>query len=183
MQVLNIHERELNASIARVGELIDSLATQADRLWPVHSWPRMQFDRPLGVGASGGHGPIRYKVEAYEPCRFIKFRFTGPRGFDGYHAFDLSTMPGDRVKLRHTVKMNTRGLALISWPLVFEPMHNALIEDALATAEASLGLLPTMQDWSPWVRFLRWLVTGGKAGPQVIPKTVIQQNPPSVSSS
>ena len=180
MQVLNIHERELDAPIARAGELIDSLAARNDRLWPGHSWPRMQLDRPLGAGASGGHGPIRYAVEAYKPGRFIKFRFTGPGGFDGYHAFDLSALSDLHVKLRHTVKMNTHGLALISWPLVFGPLHDALLEDALATAQASLGLPPTMQAWTPWVRFLRWLATGGKAGPQVMPKILTQQHPPAV---
>jgi hypothetical protein len=27
----------------------------------------MTLDRPLGVGARGGHGDIRYSVIAYEP--------------------------------------------------------------------------------------------------------------------
>ena len=59
MKVLNIHERELEADAARIGALINSLASKEDRLWPKHVWPRMEFDRPLGVGANGGHGPVR----------------------------------------------------------------------------------------------------------------------------
>ncbi|UNO43730.1 DUF2867 domain-containing protein [Streptomyces sp. MST-110588] len=38
----------------------------------------MRFDRPLGVGAYGGHGPVRYRVSAYDPGRRIRFDFTSP---------------------------------------------------------------------------------------------------------
>jgi len=65
MEVLNVHERELEADPIQIGALIDSLASREDRLWPKHVWPRMEFDRSLGVGAKGGHGPIRYFVEEY----------------------------------------------------------------------------------------------------------------------
>jgi hypothetical protein len=173
MKVLNVHERELETTIDRVGGLIDSLTSQRDRLWPRQSWPAMKFDRPLGAGARGGHGPIRYDVQEYSPGLYIKFHFTGPKGFDGYHAFDIITVSDRSVKLRHTVKMETRGLARLSWPLVFEPMHDALLEDALATAQASLGLSPTIYRWTPWVRFLRWLLSGGKARPQSIPEVIL----------
>ena len=44
MKVINIHERELGANYEQVGALIDSLASEDDRLWPGHSWPRMKFD-------------------------------------------------------------------------------------------------------------------------------------------
>lgn len=47
MRVENIHERALNAPVEKVGELIDSLASANDLLWPVDRWPAMQFDRPL----------------------------------------------------------------------------------------------------------------------------------------
>jgi hypothetical protein len=89
MEVLNIHERAFDAESAKVGSLIDSLSSEDDRLWPRHIWPRMKFDRPLCVGAKGGHGPIRYFVEQYIPGKSIKFRFTGPKGFDGCHTFEL----------------------------------------------------------------------------------------------
>jgi hypothetical protein len=54
MQVLNVHERELQVGSAEVGALLDSLASENDRLWPRACWPAMRFDRPLGVGAVGG---------------------------------------------------------------------------------------------------------------------------------
>ena len=77
MQVLNVHECELEADPMLIGALIDSLASKEDRLWPKHVWPRMEFDRSLSVGAKGGHGPIRYFVEDYIPGKSIKFRLTG----------------------------------------------------------------------------------------------------------
>ena len=169
MKVLNIHERMLNASPAEVGSLIDSLASDNDLLWPKHSWPRMEFDRPLSIDATGGHGPIRYFVEAYTPGQSIRFRFIGPKGFDGFHSYDVIPA-GDKTTLRHTLEMQARWLVVISWPLVFYPMHNALIEDSLACAEASLGLAPTIRPWSPWVRLLRWALSGDKASKQIAPK-------------
>jgi hypothetical protein len=167
MRVLNIHEREFHVAPKRVGALIDSLSSETDALWPNHLWPRMTFDRPLGIGAIGGHGPIRYAVEEYVPGRFIKFRFTGPKGFNGYHSYEAVRTARQSVVLRHTVKMATHGPALLSWPLVFRPLHDALIEDSLATAQASLGQTPRMKQWSLWVRFLRWLMSGGKAHRQL----------------
>lgn len=168
MKVVNVHQRELQATSEKVGALMDSLASKGDALWPKQSWPRMEFDRPLGMGATGGHGPIRYFVEEYHPGRSIKFRFTGPKGFDGFHGYEVLPT-GESVVLRHTLRMDTRGLAVVSWPLVFRPMHDALIEDSLTTAEVSLGLPPRVRVWSPWVRLLRWLVSGGKARAQVVP--------------
>lgn len=173
MQVLNMHERELEADPIQIGVLIDSLASKEDRLWPKHIWPQMKFDRSLCVGAKGGHGPIRYFVEAYTPGKTIKFRFTGPKGFDGFHRYDIVDDPKHAVGLRHTLKMNTYGLARLSWPLLYRPLHDALIEDSLATAQTSLGLTPKIKAWSPWVKMLRWLVSGGKARVQLIPNKAI----------
>lgn len=171
MEILNIHERELEMDPVRIGALIDSLSSKEDRLWPRHVWPRMAFDRPLGVGATGGHGPIRYFVEEYTPGQSIRFRFTGPKGFDGFHGFEIVSDPEQRVTLRHTLKMSAHGRALLSWPLVFRPMHDALIEDSLAVAQASLGLAPTIQAWSLWVKILRCVVSGGRARPQATPSS------------
>jgi hypothetical protein len=63
----------------------------------------MRFDRPLAVGAIGGHGPIRYVVEAYDPGAMIRFRFTRPAGFDGVHGFTVVTRD-EGVVLRHDLK-------------------------------------------------------------------------------
>ena len=169
VKVLNIHERALPESPQRVSTLIDALSSPEDALWPNQSWPRMTFDRPLRVGADGGHGPIRYFVEAYIPGQRIRFRFSGPRGFDGHHEFAIVGSSAKSCVLRHTLEMITRGPALVSWPFVFRPLHNALIEDSLAVAQASLGHTPRVQPWPARVRILRWLASRGRAPAQVTP--------------
>ena len=169
MKVVNVHERELDASPEEVGALIDSLASPRDALWPRDIWPPMRFDRPLGVGASGGHGPVRYSVEDYVPGESIRFRFHRPTGFRGTHAFEVIEGASGRPVLRHTVKMNTAGSARVTWPLAFGPLHDGLLEDSLARAEAAVGMPPTVRSWSPWVRFLRWALTGGRARKQITP--------------
>jgi len=150
------------------------LALRATHFGHTSPWPKMQFDQPLRIGARGGHGPIRYFVEAYVPGQSLRFRFTGPKGFDGYHGYEI-VKAFDSTVLRHTVQMTTRGLAVLSWPLLFSPLHDALIEDSLATARASLGQPPNSRPWSPWVRFLRWVVSGGKARSQVTPHPPFHQ--------
>jgi hypothetical protein len=169
MDVLNVHERKLNATRSAVGGLLDSLSSDDDRLWPRQVWPQMKFDRALGVGAAGGHGPIRYYVEAYSPGESVRFRFVGPAGFHGYHGFEIVNVTDRVVALRHVLQMRASGIARLSWPLVFRPLHDALIEDCLATAEASLGSSPRFEKWSPWVRMLRWVLSRGTAPRQKVP--------------
>lgn len=166
MKVNNVHERKLKTSPDKVGTLIDSLASDNDLLWPKDSWPRMKFDLPIGIGATGGHGPIRYSIETYHPGRSIRFRFFGPKGFDGFHSYTILPMSDGEVVLRHQLEMKTHGPALLTWPLVFQPLHDALIEDSLTRAEVSLGLPPTINPWSSWVKLLRWIMSGGKARKQ-----------------
>ena len=98
----------------------------------------------------------------------MRFRFTGPRGFDGYHEYQLIAAQSGCV-LRHTLRMRAHGPALISWPLVFRPLHDALIEDSLAQAQAALGERPQVRRWSMWVRLLRWLMSHGRARRQAAP--------------
>jgi hypothetical protein len=139
----------------------------------------MEFDRRLSLGARGGHGPIRYFVEEYVPEECIKFRFTGPKGFDGFHGYERTKTSASTVVLHHTLEMTTHGRAILSWPAVYRPMHDALIEDSLATAAASLGLAPRIHPWSLWVRFLRWVVSHGKARAQMMPNQRLQGTPAS----
>jgi hypothetical protein len=171
MHVVNIHQRSFPRPAAEVGRLLDTLASDHDALWPRSMWPAMHFDRPLGVGADGGHGPVRYVVIEYDPGRRVRFRFTGPRGFNGHHEMQVLSDGGNTV-LRHTIDVNTEGPALLTWPLAIRHLHDALLEDAFATAEVSLGLAPTVVPWSPWVKFLRWAMFGGKARPQRIASPV-----------
>jgi hypothetical protein len=65
--------------------------------------------------------------------------------------------------------MTTRGPAVFSWPIAFRYLHDALLEDLLALAQASLGLPPQVRKWSAWVKLLRWVVSRGTAHAQVTP--------------
>ncbi|MET9961788.1 SRPBCC family protein [Streptomyces sp. NPDC006326] len=159
MGVYNVHERRLAADGSRVGALLDSLSSGAkDRLWPVGGWPPMEFDGPLAVGAKGGHGPVRYTVAAYVPGTWVRFAFTGPRGFHGFHEFAvLPDGPGHTV-LRHTLAMDARGPARLTWPLSWRPLHDACLEDSLDRAEqACTGTPARPARWSPYVRALHAL--------------------------
>lgn len=163
MHVINVHERELNASLEEAGVLIDRLASSDDLLWPFDRWPAMRFDRPLSVGAVGGHGPIRYVIEAYEPGRSIRFRFTKPDGFIGTHRLQLDELPTGRVALSHVIEMKTEGSAGFKWCFAIKSLHDALLEDALDRAEAYFDGKPRRRNWSPWVRFLRWTKGRGRS--------------------
>ncbi|MBV9843953.1 MAG: SRPBCC family protein [Kutzneria sp.] len=166
MAVLNVHERTFPVPPDTVGRLIDSVAGPDDRLSPTPDWPPILFDRPLGVGAVGGHGPIRYTVEAYVPGRWIRFAFTAPAGFHGFHEFTAHDEAGVTT-LRHTLAMRTRGSARLSWPLAFRWLHDAMLEDSLDRAEQVLtGTVASKTRWSRRVRLLRRLV-GRLMPPQV----------------
>jgi hypothetical protein len=156
VRVVNIHERILDASAERVGQLIDSLASADDRLWPHDRWPAMCFDRPLGVGAVGGHGPIGYVVESYAPGRGVRFLFTKPEGFVGIHRFETEPIGPTKTKLRHVIDMQTNGKAALAWAIAIRPLHDALLEDLLDRAERATGAKPPARKWSRWVRVIRW---------------------------
>ncbi|MFD9908328.1 SRPBCC family protein [Streptomyces sp. NPDC059063] len=163
MAVLNVHERLLPAKPSEVGALIDALATADDPLWPRADWPPMELDRGLAPGSRGGHGPVRYTVAAHAPQQWVRFTFTGPRGFDGFHEYSVHPVDGDdgSAVLRHTLAMRARGAARLTWPLAFRSFHDACLEDSLDRAESALtGTVARPARWSPYVRFLRRITPG-----------------------
>jgi hypothetical protein len=153
--VRNVHERRFAAPAEQVGALLDTLASPGDRLWPSLLWPPMRFDRPLQIGAIGGHGPVRYQVDAYEPGRSVRFALRAPRGFDGFHGFEVIPAGARGTKLRHVLEMNARGRAMLTWPAIVRPLHDALVEDCLDNAAFALGETTRSRNWSLWVRILR----------------------------
>jgi len=167
MRIKNVHERPLPMDEAAAAALLDSISSDDDRLWPARDWPAMRFDRPLAVGAKGGHGPIRYEVVKYEPGRRVVFAFDprGPetRGFDGTHTFELIAERG-RVRLRHAIDMETSLGAALRWYLVIEPLHDALVEDAFDRAEGV-----KRGKWSWRVRALRWWMKRSHTEPRERP--------------
>ncbi|HEX9111676.1 MAG TPA: hypothetical protein VF845_09375, partial [Terriglobales bacterium] len=87
----------------------------------------------------------------------VRFRFTAPRGFAGYHEFSVVGSAPLGCRLSHILKMEVTGPALLSWPLIFRPVHDALIEDSLTKAQRSLGESAEAKGWSLRVRTLRWM--------------------------
>lgn len=155
MRIHNVHQRAYPVSPEAAGRLLDGLSSRPDPLWPEGPWPPMRFDRPLGPGADGGHGPIRYRVEEHEPGRRATFRFSGPAGLTGTHEWAVAEAPSG-CTLRHTIEGHATGRMVLAWPLVFRPLHDALIEDALDKAEQALtGAVARPRSWSWWVRLLR----------------------------
>lgn len=112
--IVNTHERTLLASVQEVRQLMASLSSSEDRLWPRQWWPAMTFDRPLSEGAVGGHGPIRYSIESYSPDESIVFRFSAPRGFHGTHAYYIEPVDESYTRLRHVLEMRITGPALLT---------------------------------------------------------------------
>jgi hypothetical protein len=50
-------------------------------------------------------------------------------------------------------------------------LADALIEDSLALAQASVGLAPAVRPWSTWVKFLRWVLSGSTVRRQHVPSS------------
>jgi hypothetical protein len=74
--------------------------------------------------------------------------------FRGWHEFAVLEA-GEGSDLRHTLVIYSQRWARLTWPVLFRPLHDALLEDALDRAERSLGMEPAGAQWSPWVRALR----------------------------
>lgn len=166
MRVRSLHRRRLPAPPERVGALLDTLASDDDRLWPHERWPPMRFDRPLGAGADGGHAFVRYTVAGYEPGRSVEFRIHGPQGFSGRHGFHVHP-DEDGAVLTHWIEAEARGRFIASWLLAVRPLHDALVEDALDKAERAVtGRLDAPARWSRWVHLLRRLGARRRRGAQ-----------------
>jgi hypothetical protein len=141
-----------------VGRAIDNLAGPDDFLWPRHMWPKMELNAPLGEGASGGHGFVRYSVVEYVPGKRVVFRFDESgvlSGIDGRHYFEVVPRRNN-VILRHVVEGEYGFTDWLLWHLVIGPCHDALLEDGLDLAENTLTGSSKKSLWSPWVRIARW---------------------------
>ena len=152
----NVHQRTMLASASARAELIDGLASTKDALWPGDRWPQMYFDRPLMVGAIGGHGDIRYTVESYEPGCSITFRFDPSIGLTGTHSFVAVDLGDGRMELTHRLDGEASGAMRLAWPLAIRWMHDAVVEDAFDNAEAVAAQRPVQRrPFTRRVRFLR----------------------------
>ena len=154
MRIDSIHTRELLVPAEKLGELLDGLAGPDDKLWPIARWPHdsIELDRPLGVGARGGHGSMRYTVVAYEPGRLITFEFEPGSGLRGHHGLEIEPVGNGRARMRHVLDVEVDGIYRLLRP-VFLAMHDALVEDILDKAElATTGRLARPARWPRWLR-------------------------------
>lgn len=154
----NVHCRTIPVPADRVGGLLDRLATVDDALWPSPAWAAMRLDRPLGVGARGGHGPIRYEVVAHDPGRRVRFAFDPQVGIVGWHEARVVDVDANQCRLVHEIRATARGAMVLLWPTVVRRLHDALVEDLLDNAElATTGRVAHPAVWSRPVRVLHAL--------------------------
>jgi len=154
MKVVNIHHREINQPKSEVARLFKTLATENDLMLATDKWSPMKLDNGFEIGSKGGHGLIKYFVTDYQPDNSITFQFD-LKGFDGFHKFELFELEQNETQLKHTVDMNTTGIATLKWALAVRYLHDAYIEDALDTVENHFTQDKKRSEWSWWVRTLR----------------------------
>ncbi|MGP3952653.1 DUF2867 domain-containing protein [Streptomyces sp. 7N604] len=155
--VRNVHERTIEAPAETVGALLDQLSSPLDPLFPTPAWPPMRFDRPLGVGATGGHGFVRYAVAAYEPGRRVRFAFGPP--MNGHHGIAVEPLGPGRCRVRHTLEAEQRPTLWVGWALAVRWMHDTVVEEIFDNVErVATGAVRRPVRWSPWVRLLNRLV-------------------------
>ena len=153
MKMSNVHERTIAAPAARVGALLDTLASADDKFWPHENWPRVKFDLPLQVGVTGGHGTGPYTVSSYTPGHHIRFEFGGGR--QGYHEFTLEEVDDMTCLLRHVTEGKLTFKSAWQWYFLIRPLHDALIEDLLDKVESQVAKVEHPQIWSSRVQKLR----------------------------
>lgn len=157
MKVLNIHQRTINQSRVKVLEIVRTLATKNDKVWPKAYWPKMYLDNGLQVGSKGGHGFIKYSVTATENYN-VEFTFSNPKGFIGFHGFYINETSEGLTNITHVIDMKTKGLDTFMWIFVIRWLHDALIEDALDKIENQFSKEKSKGNWNPWVRILRFII-------------------------
>ncbi|WP_171172169.1 DUF2867 domain-containing protein [Streptomyces sp. I05A-00742] len=141
------HERVVEASAATVGALIERLSADDDPLFPTPAWPPMRFDRPLGPGADGGHGPVRR----------VAFAFTPPS--NGGHELTVRPLPDGRCLVRHTLHQRRNTAERLMWNLVIRPLHDTVVAELLDNLQlAATGAPPEPTRWTPRVRLLNRLL-------------------------
>jgi hypothetical protein len=168
--IRNAHQREIDAPAELIGHALDGLGRPGDLLWPSPQWLPMELDRPVSVGASGGHGPVRYEVVEHEPGRRVRFEMRPTVGLHGYHELMVEPLGERRCSVRHEVVGHASGSMRFVWPLAVRPLHDAVVEDLLDNGERiGTGGVASPAHWSWWVRCLRRLSEFPKPCPVAVP--------------
>ncbi|WP_264529106.1 hypothetical protein [Flavobacterium sp. N502540] len=155
MKVINLHTRIINQPKHKIEELFRTLSSGNDMMLATDKWPPMRLDNGLSIGSKGGHGPIRYTVQDYEPDHYIQFQFTTPKGFNGFHKFEITELDVHVTELKHSIDMNTTGLATLKWVFAIRWLHDSYIEDAFDKVENHFTNGTKNSKWTIWVKFLR----------------------------
>ncbi len=155
MKVTNIHKRVITQPKANIAELFKTLSSENDMMLATDKWSPMILDNGLSVGSKGGHGPIKYTVKDFKPDNFIQFEFTEPKGFNGFHKFEISELNNNSTELKHIIDMNTEGLATLKWTFAIRWLHDAYIEDAFDKVENHFTTDKKNSEWTIWVKLLR----------------------------
>ncbi|MEU5211548.1 DUF2867 domain-containing protein [Streptomyces sp. NPDC020742] len=137
--VREVHTRTVPAPAETVGALLDRLGADDDPLFPTPAWPAMRFDRPLAVGADGGHGPMRYRVSVHEPGRRVRFDFPDGRG---WHEVAVYPDGPDRCRVEHVLHSRQTLLTSLVWHLAIGSGHATVVEELLDNAERAAGGTP-----------------------------------------
>lgn len=154
MRITNVHERTIAVPADRLGELLNTLASDNDMFWPHENWSPIRFDRLLQVGATGGHGTGPYTITSYTPGRHIRFDFAGG-GRYGFHEFEIRPLVGGSSLLRHVLDAQLPVRALYTWYVKIRPLHDAVLEDLFDKVEGQVGRVARPQVWSARVIRLR----------------------------
>lgn len=159
MQVLNTHIRIIDIPTEEIVSIFETLSTKNDKVWPLEKWPAMKFNEGIQTGAKGGHGPIKYSVEIYNPRKIIQFRFSRPKGFVGIHKFEIKELTNKKTEISHTIKMKMSLGGSFVWFLGVRALHNALIEDCFDKVENQFLEQKKKTKSNYWVVFLRSFYT------------------------
>ncbi|SDG31170.1 hypothetical protein SAMN05216553_10759 [Lentzea fradiae] len=138
--IRNVHTRDLGVP---AGPFVERMP----ELWPP-AWGRQEFDRPLGAGADGGHGPIRYRCTELRPGESVSFEFTRMSG--------THTLSASDTVIRHELVLNPGPATWLRWAFVVRWLHDACLEDLFDNFERAAGREPAAPArWSWWVRLVR----------------------------
>ncbi len=155
MKITNIHQREYHQSSSTLSEILDTLSSGNDRLWPNEMWPPMLLNNGLTLHSSGGHGPIGYYISNYDYGKSIEFTFTKPKGYVGTHTFDIIKITEKRTLLRHTINMNLNLKGMVTWFFAVKWLHDALLTDCLDKVHSQLTEKKVQPRHNFWVKYLR----------------------------
>lgn len=162
MKIINVHQREYGEGITTISEILDSLSSKNDRLWPNEIWPPMKLNDGLEINSSGGHGPISYYVSQYDKGKSIEFTFTRPVDFKGTHAFEIIEKAENTILLRHTIDMTVNLKGFLMWYLAIKWLHDALLEDCLDKVHNQLNEIKVQPPHNFWVNILRNILRSRK---------------------